>query len=104
MMAAPALCTGCSGQFSRMARLFQVFQAFQGFLNCSKSSQEDLEGSKWFLGGLDVPGCNRMQLEESGYLVGVFWTVPEHLVLGKCWLASPIGTGSVKLMVGPGLK
>ena len=71
MMVAPALCTGCSGWFSRMARLFQVFQAFQGFLNCSKSSQKDLEGSKWFLGGLDIPGCNRMQLEESGHLVGV---------------------------------
>ena len=26
------------------------------------------EGSGWFLGGLDVPGCNRMQLEESGHL------------------------------------
>ena len=70
MMAAPALCTGCSGQFSRMARLF-LFQAFQGFLNCSKSSWKDLEGSKWFLGGLDIPGCNRTQLEESGCLVGV---------------------------------
>ena len=35
---------------------------------------------------------------------GCVWAVPEHLVLGKCWLASPIGARSVKLMAGPGLK
>ena len=47
----------------RMARLFG---AFQGFLNCSKSSQKDLEGSKWFLGSLDilgVLGCNWRSLD-----------------------------------------
>ena len=32
---------------------------------------------------------------------GHVWVVPEHLDLGKCWLASPMGAGSVKLTAGP---
>ena len=95
MMAAPALCTGCSGQFSRIARLFQVFQAFQVVLNCSKMV---LEGSRVVLGGLDIhwmsTGCNWRSLDVFWHV----WAVPGHLVLGKCWLATPVGTGSVKLM------
>ena len=31
------------------------------------------------------------------------WAVSGHLVLGKCWLASPVGARLVKLMVGQGL-
>ena len=31
------------------------------------------------------------------------WTVPGHLVLGKCWLATPVGAGSAKLTAGQGL-
>ena len=34
---------------------------------------------------------------------GHVWAVPEHLVLGKCWLATPVGARLVKLMVGQGL-
>ena len=90
MMVAPALCTGCSGWFSRMARLFQVFQTFQGFPHCSKWSQRDPEGSRLFRTGFGWSGCTSMQLDVTG---GVWtsgrhvWAVPEHLVLGTCWLA-----------------
>ena len=99
MMAAPALCTGCSGQFSRMARLFQVFQALQGFLNCSKWFQKDPDGFWVVWMYLGVTRCNWRSLD----ILGCVWTVPGHLVLGKCWLATPVGAGLVKLTVGQGL-
>ena len=100
MMVAPALCTECSEQFSRMARLFQVFKAFQG-------SHTAPGRTRRFLSSLDVSGCNWTSLDVTGHhwmsldvTGGVWisgryvWTVPEHLVLGICWLASSVGTGS----------
>ena len=86
-MAAPALCTGCSGWFSRMVRLFQVIQAFQEFPHCSQ----------WIRKVSEQSGHNWMQLDITGrvWMSGRHvWMVPEHLVLGMCWLASPVGTRS----------
>ena len=63
----------------------------------------DLEG---FVSGLDITGHHWMSLNVTGgvWTSGRYvWVVPGHLVLGKCWLAGPVGAGSVKLTVGQGL-
>ena len=99
MMAVPALCTGCSGQLSRISGLFQVFQALQEFLNCSKRFRKDPDGFWVVWTYLGATGCNWRSLDVLGHVL----TVPGHLVLGKCWLATPVGAGSVKLTVGQGL-
>ena len=77
MMAAPALCTGCSGWFSRIARLFQVFQAFQEgptLLQVDPLRVSGWSGCNWT--SLGITGhhwmsLDWMQLEESGHLVGM---------------------------------
>ena len=72
MMVAPALCTGCSGSVFQNSRTFSSFSRHSH--GVPELLQIILEGSgrlQMVLGGLDVPGCIRMQLEESGRLVGV---------------------------------
>ena len=68
-----------------------VFQAFQ---EGTALLQMDLEGFWAVWMSLDITGCYWMSLDITG---GVWmsgrhvWVVPGHLVLGKCWLASPVG-------------
>ena len=52
----------------------QTFPGFSGIPGVPELLQvipEGSGGSKQFLGGLDIPGYNQTQLEESGCLVGV---------------------------------
>ena len=50
---------------------------------------------------LSATGHNWRSLDILGYV----WTVPGHLVLGKCWLATPVDAlGQVMLMEGPGIE
>ena len=90
--------------------VFQNSQTFPGFPGISKVPellQIIPEGSGKLQTVFGWSGRSWVYQDATGGVWmsgGHVWAVPEHLVLGKCWLASPIGTSLVKLMAGPGLK
>ena len=80
----------------------QTFPDFPGITGILELLQVVLEGSGWFWVVWMYLGATRHNWRSLDVL-GCVWTVPGHLVLGKCWLATPVGAGSAKLTAGQGL-
>ena len=82
--------------------VFQNLCTFAGFLGISGVPvllQMVLDGFGVVWTYLGATRYNWKSLDVLGHV----WTVPGHLVLGKCWPATPVGARSEKLTAGQGL-